>query len=108
MLWQFETKQDHEVLDTQNMRFSIEVVLVCIRWYAAYPLSYRRLEETMQARGVQVDHSSISGWAIRFLPLLKKVFRTYKSPVGRSWGMDETYIKANTRGQVFQSCIYEL
>ena len=44
-------------------------------------------------RGVSVDHSTISRWAIRFLALLEKVFRKYKRPVGGSWRMDETYIK---------------
>jgi len=57
------------------MCFPIYVVQECIRWYAAYPLSYRHLDEIMEERGVQVDHSSISRWAIRFLPLLKKGFR---------------------------------
>lgn len=47
----------------------------------------------MQERGVHVDHSSINRWAIRFLPLLEKVFRKHKRPVGSSWRMDETYIK---------------
>lgn len=83
------------MLDTKRMRFPIDVILVCIRWYAAYPLSYRHLEEMMQERGVQVDHSSISRWAIRFLLLLEKVFRRHKRPVGESWRMDETYIKVN-------------
>ena len=83
------------MLNTKGMRFPIDVILVCIRWYAAYPLSYRHLEEMMQERGVQVDHSSISRWAIRFLPLLEKVFRKHKRPVGGSWRMDETYIKVN-------------
>jgi putative transposase len=47
----------------------------------------------VQERGVQVDHSSINWWAIRFLPLLEKVFRNHKHVVGKSWRMDETYIK---------------
>jgi putative transposase len=81
------------MLNTKGMRFPIDVILVCIRWYAAYPLSYRQLEEMMQERGVFVDHSSINRWAMRFLPLLEKVFRQHKRPVGRSWRMDETYIK---------------
>ena len=81
------------MLATKGMRFPIDVILVCIRWYAAYPLSYRQLEEMMQERGVFVDHSSINRWAIRFLPLLEKVFRKHKRPVGGSWRMDETYIK---------------
>nr|WP_315475754.1 IS6 family transposase [uncultured Undibacterium sp.] len=78
---------------TKRLRFPIEVILVCIRWYAAYPLSYRHIEEIMGERGVTVDHSSINRWSIRFLPLLEKVFRHHKRQVGTSWRMDETYIK---------------
>ncbi|MFZ2388261.1 MAG: IS6 family transposase [Polaromonas sp.] len=81
------------MLPTKGMRFPIDVILVCIRWYAVYPLSYRHLEEMMEERGVFVDHSSINRWAIRFLPLLEKVFRKHKRAVGGSWRMDETYIK---------------
>jgi putative transposase len=81
------------MLTTKRMRFPIDVVLVCIRWYAAYPLSYRHLEEMMEERGVLVDHSTINRWAIRFLPLLERVFRNHKHAVGNSWRMDETYIK---------------
>ena len=81
------------ILTTQGMRFPIDVILVCIRWYAAYPLSYHHLEEMMQERGVLVDHSSINRWAIRFLPLLEKVFRKHKRLVSSSWRMNETYIK---------------
>ncbi len=47
----------------------------------------------MGERGVFVDHSSINRWAIRFLPVLEKVFRKYKLQVGGSWRMDETYLK---------------
>ncbi|UUZ77173.1 IS6 family transposase [Polaromonas sp. P1(28)-13] len=81
------------MLAAKGMRFPIDIILVCIRWYAAYPLSYRHLEEMMEERGVFVDHSSINRWAIRFLPLLEKVFRKHKRLVGSSWRMDETYIK---------------
>ena len=83
------------MLAAKGMRFPIDIILVCIRWYAAYPLSYRHLEEMMEERGVFVDHSSINRWAIRFLPLLEKVFRKHKHKrtVGCGWRMDETYIK---------------
>jgi hypothetical protein len=49
-----------DMLNFKGMRFPIDVILVCIRWYAAYPLSYRHLEEMMEERGVSVDHSSIN------------------------------------------------
>jgi len=81
------------MLSFKGMRFPIDVILVCIRWYAAYPLSYRHLEEIMEERGVSVDHSSINRWAIRFLPLIEKMARKHKRRVGGSWRMDETYIK---------------
>jgi len=81
------------MLVVKGMRFPIEVILVCIRWYAEYPLSGRHLEEMMGERDVSVDHSTVSRWAIRFLPLLEKIFRKHKHPVGGSWRMDETYIK---------------
>lgn len=61
----------------------MDVILVCIRWSAAYPLSYRHREEMMQKRGVSVDHS-INWWAIRFLPLIEKMARKHKRPVGCS------------------------
>jgi len=81
------------MLKMKGMRFPKEIILVCIRWYAAYALSYRNLEEMMEERGVSVDHSTVNRWAIRFLPLLEKIFRKHKRPVGGSWRMDETYVK---------------
>ena len=81
------------MLTFKGMRIPINVILAYIRWYAAYPLSYRHLEEMMEERGVSVDHSSINRWAIRFLPLIEKLARKHKRPVSGSWRMDETYIK---------------
>ena len=82
------------MLMMKGMRFPKEIILVCTRWYSAYSLSYRNLEEMMLERGVSVDHSTVNRWAIRFLPLLEKIFRKqHKQPVGVSWRMDETYIK---------------
>jgi transposase-like protein len=69
------------MLNFKGMRFPIDVILICIRWYATYPLSYRHLEEMMQERGVSVDHSTINRWAIRFLPLIEKMARKHKGSV---------------------------
>ena len=77
----------------QRMHYPLEVMLVCVRWYVAYPLSLRHLEEMMAERGVAVDHSSIHRWAIKMLPVLAAVCRRRKRPVGGSWRMDETYVK---------------
>ncbi|MFM9428977.1 transposase-like protein [Variovorax sp. GrIS 2.14] len=93
------------MLSPKGMRFPLDVMLVCIRWYAAYPLSYRHLEEMLQERGVLVDHSSINRWAIRFLPLLEKVLSRHKLAVGASWRMDEGSVAISTTGKVSQRCL---
>ena len=75
------------------MHYPLEVVLACVRWYSAYPLSFRNIEAMMGERGVWVDHSTLHRWSIKMLPVLATVFRRRKRAVGRSWRMDETYIK---------------
>lgn len=77
----------------KRMHYPLEVMLTCVRWYAAYPLSLRHIEEMMHERGVLVDHATVHRWAIKILPVLAAVFRRRKLPVGRSWRMDETYIR---------------
>lgn len=73
--------------------FAKDVILLCVRWYVAYPLSYRNLEEMMAERGIDVDHSTINRWVLQYSPQLEKNFRNKKNAVGKSWRMDETYIK---------------
>ena len=77
----------------KRMHYPLEVMLTCVRWYAAYPLSLRHVEEMMAERGVAVDHATVHRWAIKILPVLAAAFRRRKRPVGVSWRMDETYIK---------------
>jgi putative transposase len=57
----------------------------------------RQLEEMMEERGVEVDHSSLNRWVLKYVPLLDQAFRTRKRGVGGSWRMDETYVRI--RGQ---------
>ena len=75
----------------KRLHYPLEVILTCVRWYVAYPLSLRHLEDMMAERGVSVDHSTVHRWAIKLLPVLEKAFRRRKRPVGKSWRMDETY-----------------
>ena len=77
----------------KRLHYPLEVMLVCARWYAAYPLSLRHIEEMMQERGVFVDHATVHRGALKILPILALVFRRRTRPVGTSWRMDETYIK---------------
>src|SRR5260370_6682749 len=75
------------------LNYRLDVILMCVRWYVAYGLSLRNLEEMMAERGINVDHSTVHRWAIKLLPVLEKAFRRRKRPVGKSWRVDETYIK---------------
>jgi transposase-like protein len=81
----------------KRLHYPLEVMLTCVRWYVAYPLSLRHIEEMMAERSVFVDHATIHRWALKIVPALVKVFRGRTRPVGKSWRMDETYIKV--RGQ---------
>ncbi|WP_168787970.1 IS6 family transposase [Paraburkholderia aromaticivorans] len=77
----------------KRLHYPLDVILTCVRWYVAYALSLRNLEEMMAERGIAVDHSTVHRWAIKLLPVLDKAFRCRKRSVGRSWRVDETYIK---------------
>jgi putative transposase len=86
------------MIDFKGHRFEKDIILTCVRWYLAYPLSYRNLKEMMAERGLSVDHTNIYRWVQKFTPKLKAVFRKgNKRLIGRSWRADETYIKI--RGQ---------
>jgi putative transposase len=77
----------------KRLRYSLDVMLLCVRWYAAYSLSLRNLAEMMAERGIAVDHSTVHRWVIKMVPLLGQAFRHHKRPVGKSWRMGETYIR---------------
>ncbi|MBF4114166.1 IS6 family transposase [Enterobacter cloacae] len=81
----------------ERLHYPVNVIAQCVRWYLAYSLSLRNLEEMMAERGITVDHSTLQRWIIRLVPLLDKAFRRHKRPVGCWWRMDETYIRV--RGQ---------
>jgi putative transposase len=85
------------VVDFKGSHFEREIVLWGVRWYVAYPISYRQLEEMMKERGVEVDHSSLNRWVLKYVPLLDQAFRARKRQVGASCRMDETYVRI--RGQ---------
>src|SRR5437667_4333195 len=77
----------------KGAHFPQDVILMGVRWYVAYPLSTRHVEELMEERGVEVDHSTINRWVIKYSPQLEEAFHRRKRPVWVSWRMDETYIK---------------
>ena len=75
-----------------------DIILQCVRWYVAYALSYRDLEELMHERGYAVDHSTVQRWVVHYAPRIEEAFRKNKKRVGFRWRLDwsgipETYIK---------------
>jgi hypothetical protein len=81
----------------KRLHYPLDVILTCVRWYVAYPLSLRHLEEMMAERGISVDHSTVHRWAIKVLPVLEKAFRRHKKAVGRSWRMDESVSRTQAK-----------
>src|SRR5271155_2633038 len=81
------------MIEFKGSHFERDVILWGVRWYVAYPISYRQLEEMMDERGVEVDHSTLNRWVLKYVPLLETQFRARKRSVGSSWRLDETYVK---------------
>ena len=73
--------------------FEDEVILLCVRWYLKYRLSYRDLEEMIGELGLHVDHTTIFRWVQRYAPELEKRCRPYLKMTTDSWRVDETYVK---------------
>ncbi len=73
--------------------FQSDIILLCVRWYLRYSLSYRDLEEIMQERGLSVDHTTIYRWVQHYAPELDKRCRPHLKACNDSWKVDETYIK---------------
>jgi putative transposase len=81
------------MINFKGSQFEREIILWGVRWYVAYPISYRQLEEMMGERGVAVDQSTLNRWVIKYAPEFEKAFRRRQRPVGSSWRMDETYVR---------------
>jgi transposase-like protein len=78
-----------------GFRFPPEVILLAVRWYLRYGLSYRDLEELLAERGIEVDHVTLFRWVQRFTPLLVDAARPCRHSVGSHWFVDETYVKVS-------------
>ena len=69
----------------RGRHFHDEIIVLCLRWYLRYPLSYRNLEEMMAERGLTVDHSTIARWVLRYAPVLNERIRSEMRNPNRSW-----------------------
>jgi IS6 family transposase len=73
------------------------VIVLAVRWYLRFGLSYRDVEELLTERGIQVDHVTVYRWVQRFTPLLAEAARPCRHGVGDRWWVDETYVKVAGR-----------
>jgi len=74
-------------------QFQPELILLCVRWYLKYPLTYRNLVEIMAERGLSVVHTTIMRWVIQYSPILDQRVRKHLKTTNGSWRLDETYPK---------------
>jgi transposase, IS6 family len=81
----------------KGFRFPPEIIVLAVRWYLRYGLSYRDVEELLAERGVEVDHVSVFRWVQCFTPLLADAARPCRHSVGDRWFVDETYVKVAGR-----------
>ena len=81
----------------RGFRYPPEVIILAVRWYLRYCLSYRDVEELLVERGVEVDHVTVFRWVQRFTPLLVDAARPCRHSVGNRWFVDETYVKVAGR-----------
>ena len=95
------SKMTHHIGRTQpkdrsafaGYRFPPEAIMLAVRWYLRYGLSYRDVEALLVERGIEVDHVTIHRWVQRFTPLLIDAARPCRRSVGGRWFVDETYMK---------------
>jgi transposase-like protein len=68
----------------QRLHYPLDVMLLRVRWYVAYSLSLRDLEEMIAERAIGIDHSTVHRWVIQLVPLFEKTSRRHKRPTGTS------------------------
>ena len=81
----------------RGRHFNHSIIILCVRWYITYKLSYRDLGEMMAERGVNIVHTTILRWVQHYVPEFAKRRQHYSRPVGSSWRVDETYVKVRGR-----------
>ena len=78
--------------------FEDDIILLCLRWYFRFKLSYRDLVAILGERGLSISHTTILRWVVRYAETCEKRWNRFERPVGGSWRVDETFVKV--RGQL--------
>jgi transposase-like protein len=81
----------------KGRHFDREIIVLCVRWYLRYKLSFRDLVEMMAEPGISLAHATIMRWIQRYVPEFEKRWNRFARPAGRSWRVDETYVKIKGR-----------
>jgi transposase, IS6 family len=81
----------------KGFRFPPEIIVLAVRWYLRFGLSYRDVEELLAERGIEVDHVSVYRWVQRFTPVLADAARPCRHSIGDTWFVNETYVKVAGR-----------
>src|ERR1700733_10831554 len=81
----------------KGRHFDREIIVLCVRWYLRYKLSFRDLVEMMAERGLSLAHTTIMQWIQRYVPEFERRWNRFARPVGQSWRVDETYVKIKGR-----------
>ena len=81
----------------KGRHFDREIIVLCVRWYLRYKLSFRDLVEMMAERGLSLAHTTIMRWIQRYVPEFEKRWNRFARLAGRSWHVDETYVKIKGR-----------
>lgn len=77
----------------KRRHFDSSIIILCVRWYVIYKLSYRDLRDMMTERGIDLAHTTILRWVQRYVPEFEKKWSRFTRPVGTSWRVDETYVR---------------
>jgi len=96
-VWYGERVKNKRLALFRGRHFQDEIIVLCLRWYLRYSLSYRDLEEMMAERGLSLDHSTIARWVLRYAPILSQRIRCEMRKPNRSWRVDETYVRVAGR-----------
>ena len=77
----------------EGRHFDCEIIVLCVRWYLRFKLSFRDLVEMMAERGLSMAHTTIMRWVNHYAPEFERRWNRFARPVGASWRVDETYVK---------------
>jgi len=81
----------------KGRHFDREIIILCVRWYLRFKLSFRDLVEMMAERGLSLAHTTIMRWIQRYVPEFEKRWNRFARQAGGSWRVDETYVKIKGR-----------